>query len=202
MSLDRNTKTLNRDALTSYLALTEQSPIAEIAGAFNAVKTTELDVKTLAKRGKAKLLAFIHSESAVLLKAIKAAEQVAADKAAGNCGVMSAMTRSLGDVAAKPVKNTKPARAPKTAAPAEEKAPRVTIRTVSEDLLKEVAYHDDDKRPFGLAYDEILARVHTQFEGAKTTVACLRWYAVHMRERGVQLPHRPRVAPAAAMKKD
>lgn len=184
-----------------FAALTEADPINVIANAFNAVKQSDVDVKTLSKRGKAKLLAVIHEIAAKGLEAqaqaAEAAAKIKADADAGNCGVMSAMTRQL-DGATVKLKTSKPARAPKTAAPAEPKAPRVTIRTVSEGLLKEVAYIDNDNRPFGLAYDEILARVHTQFEGAKTTVACLRWYAVHMREAGVQLPHRPRVAPVTA----
>ena len=39
--------------------LTEQSNIADIAAVYNELKGTDTDVKTLAKRGKAKLLAQI-----------------------------------------------------------------------------------------------------------------------------------------------
>ena len=39
--------------------LTEQSNIADIAAVYNELKGTNTDVKTLAKRGKAKLLAQI-----------------------------------------------------------------------------------------------------------------------------------------------
>jgi hypothetical protein len=42
-----------------------------------------------------------------------------------------------------------------------------------------------------LTYEEILLRCHAEFE-CSTTVACLRWYAVRMRERGEKLPPRPR----------
>jgi DNA-binding protein HU-beta len=71
-----------------------------------------------------------------------------------------------------------------------EKGP--VIRVVAEQLLLEVVTHDEDKRPYGHSYEEILNRIRAQFEGAKTTVACLRWYAVHMRERGEKVPNRPR----------
>lgn len=182
-----------------FAALTEADPIATIANAYNAVKQSDIDTKTLSKRGKAKLLAVIHEAAAKGLEMQKAAEAAAADKAAGNCGVMSMMTQALGNTTSMSPKTSKPARTPK-AQTGEAKAPRPTIRRVSEILLKEVAYHDDDGRPFGLAYDEILALVKQQFDGAKTTVACLRWYAVHMREAGVQLPHRPRVTPVAPTK--
>lgn len=43
-----------------------------------------------------------------------------------------------------------------------------------------------------LTYEEILMRVHAEFE-CTTSVACLRWYAVRMRERGERVPQRPRV---------
>ena len=42
-----------------------------------------------------------------------------------------------------------------------------------------------------LTYEEILERVIAEFECA-TSIACLRWYAVRMRERGEKLPARPR----------
>jgi len=57
--------------------------------------------------------------------------------------------------------------------------------------------HDEEKRPFGHPYEYILDRIREQFDGAKTTVACLRWYAVHMRERGERVPFRPRAVPVA-----
>ena len=75
-------------------------------------------------------------------------------------------------------------------------------RVVAEQLLLEVVPHDEDKRPYGHSYEEILNRIRAQFEGAKTTVACLRWYAVHMRERGEKVPNRPRAAPTATAKKE
>lgn len=43
-----------------------------------------------------------------------------------------------------------------------------------------------------LTYEEILMQVYAEFECA-TSVACLRWYAVRMRERGEKVPQRPRV---------
>lgn len=125
--------------------LTEQSNIADIAAVYNELKGTNTDVKTLAKRGKAK-------------------------------------------------------REPK--APKEKKEKGPVIRVVAEQLLLEVVTHDEDKRPYGHSYDEILNRIHAQFEGAKTTVACLRWYAVHMRERGEKVPNRQRATPTATTKKE
>lgn len=71
-----------------------------------------------------------------------------------------------------------------------EKGP--VIRVVAEQLLLEVVSHDEDKRPYGHSYETILNRIHEQFPEGKTSVACLRWYAVHMRERGERVPNRPR----------
>lgn len=57
-----------------------------------------------------------------------------------------------------------------------------------------------DYRTVGLPYDLIIAAIRKEFTGSKTTVACLRWYAVKVRveEKGyenLRLPQRrPRVA--------
>lgn len=56
-------------------------------------------------------------------------------------------------------------------------------------------------RSVGLAYDVILNTIHDMFPGSKTSVACLRWYSVKIREEasgyeGLRLPQRrPRVRP-------
>lgn len=158
--------------------LTEQSNIADIAAVYNELKGTNTDVKTLAKRGKAKLLAQIDA----LLEAQaekKADEQL--------------------DRVEEPAK-PRAKREPK--APKEKKEKGPVIRVVAEQLLLEVVTHDEDKRPYGHSYEEILNRIRAQFEGAKTTVACLRWYAVHMRERGEKVPNRPRATPTATAKKE
>jgi hypothetical protein len=83
-------------------------------------------------------------------------------------------------------------------APAEKKEKGPSIRSVAEHLLLEVVALDEDKRKVGHSYQTILEKISTQFPGAKTSVACLRWYAVHMRERGVMPPTRPRAKPVAA----
>lgn len=77
-----------------------------------------------------------------------------------------------------------------------EKGP--VIRVIAEALLLEVVTHDEDKRPYGHPYDVILDKIHEQFPEGKTSVACLRWYAVHMRERGERVPNRPRAKPTTA----
>lgn len=63
-------------------------------------------------------------------------------------------------------------------------------RTSSSDRLKGVKYDS-----VGLSYAEILRRLRERFPEAGTSVACLRWYAVHTRGgdegyEGVVLPYR------------
>lgn len=110
-----------------------------------------------------------------------------------------ASTSVLGMLTAKDRPADKPARPRRTAKtagePVEKKEKGPVIRAVAEALLLEVVSHDEDKRPYGHGYDFILDSIHKQFVGAKTTVACLRWYAVHMRERGERVPNRPRAVP-------
>lgn len=69
------------------------------------------------------------------------------------------------------------------------------IRVVAEELLMRVVDHDEDKRPLGMPYADVLAEIHRQFPGSSTSVACLRWYAVRMRERNLRVPNRPRARP-------
>jgi hypothetical protein len=57
-------------------------------------------------------------------------------------------------------------------------------------LLKVVNVHQG--RSVGLSYDEILTRVREEFPDCNTSVACLRWYCVQLRERGESVPMRPR----------
>lgn len=90
-----------------------------------------------------------------------------------------------------------------------------TIRDAALALLCEVVYYEDkaqkaspenridgsakNARSVGLAYDTIVRRVREQFPGAKTSLACLRWYCVKVRVgehgfTGYVLPQRrPRV---------
>lgn len=91
------------------------------------------------------------------------------------------------DRAAEEAVNAKPAKAERVAKP---KGP--TIRSVAERMLLEVVDRDPDGRPLGHPYSVILDAIREQFEGAKTSVACLRWYAVHMRADDVRVPLRPR----------
>lgn len=164
------------------MTLTAESSIADIAARFNQLSGTDTDVKTLAKRGKAKLLAKIQELEAAAAekKGLEAAEAAKAKAA-------SATPKADGK--AEPKKG-KPAKEKK------EKGP--VIRHVAEALLLEVVERDEEKRPYGHSYETVLAKIKEQFPGAKTSIACLRWYAVHMRERGERVPNRPRaVAPAA-----
>jgi hypothetical protein len=67
------------------------------------------------------------------------------------------------------------------------KAEGPTVREVAERLILE---KDADGQ--GLPYSEILRRIFVQFPKAKTSIACLRWYATHMRtDRGIRVPDRP-----------
>lgn len=101
--------------------------------------------------------------------------------------------------AKEPKAESRTASAPKDKAEKKEKkAKGSVIRHVAEGLLMEVITHDEDGRPYGHPYDVILAKIHEQFPEGKTSVACLRWYAVHMRDRGERVPNRPRVAPKKA----
>lgn len=156
------------------MKLTNESAIADIAARYNELNGTTTDVKSLAKRGKAKLLAKIEELEAV------EAEREAAEEAA----------REAAEKAA--AKASKSKKEPK---PKKEKGP--VIRHEAEKLLLEVVKHDEDGRPYGHSYEYILSTLLAQFVGAKTTVACLRWYAVHMRERGERVPNRPRANPKA-----
>ena len=72
--------------------------------------------------------------------------------------------------------------------PPEDVAPVVhlsvrSIRAAAEELLAQ-------KEP-PLSYQEILDLIHSEFPLGATSVACLRWYAVRMREKGIDVPARP-----------
>ena len=96
-----------------------------------------------------------------------------------------------------------------------------TIRAAAIDLLCKVVYHEnrDEKsnpeknvvaadhpraRTVGMAYDDIILAIQEEFNGCKTTVACLRWYSVKIRVEehgyeGLRLPQRrPRAKPRTA----
>lgn len=99
----------------------------------------------------------------------------------------------------KATEDLKALKAPKAKkAPAEPKPKRVSIRSVAEVLILEVTGLDENQRKVGHAYETILAKIKEQYPDAKTSIACLRWYAVHMRERGVLPPSRPRANPVKA----
>jgi len=72
------------------------------------------------------------------------------------------------------------------------------IRVACEELLLKVVGKDKNNRAEGLSYEDILSEVRKEFPDAKTSIACLRWYAVQLRERNEMVPNRPR---AAAQKK-
>jgi hypothetical protein len=95
---------------------------------------------------------------------------------------------------AEQAEQAKPVEKPK----APKKEPRVSIRVVAEAKLMEVVSIDEGGRKVGLSYAEILDYLHANFQGSKTTVACLRWYAAHMRDRGTLPPNRPRAVPKKA----
>lgn len=180
----------------------EQSNIADIAARHNELSGKGADPKSLAKRGKAKLLEQIKSmedakaaAAAIELGAAPEAVEEAKEQPNGLAMLLKQMQDAKEKKAsAKPKAEPKPKKEKKVKGP--------VIRVVAEALLLEVTHKDEDGRPYGHAYDTILERIREQFDGAKTTVACLRWYAVHMRERGEKVPNRPRAQPAKAAKED
>ncbi len=62
-------------------------------------------------------------------------------------------------------------------------SPRL-VRVAAEELLLQ-----DDP---ALSYADILGRIRDEFPESSTTIACLRWYAVRLRERDERVPARPR----------
>lgn len=189
--------------------LTEQSNIADIAAVYNELKGTNTDVETLAKRDKAKLLAQIDAllEAQAEKKADEPLDRVEepakTEEPPKTDGVNHPVQQMLQATDKKEdATPAKPRAKREPKAPKEKKEKGPVIRVVAEQLLLEVVTHDEDKRPYGHSYEEILNRIRAQFEGAKTTVACLRWYAVHMRERGEKVPNRPRATTTATAKKE
>lgn len=180
----------------------EQSNIADIAARHNELSGKNADPKSLAKRGKAKLLEQIKTmeDAKVAAAAIElGAAPEAVEEAKEQPNGLTMLLKQMQDAKEKKT-SAKPKAEPKPKKEKKEKGP--VIRVVAEALLLEVTHKDEDGRPYGHAYDTILERIREQFDGAKTTVACLRWYAVHMRERGEKVPNRPRAQPAKAAKED
>lgn len=173
----------------------EQSAIADIAARHNELSGKAADPKSLAKRGKAKLLEQIKSmeDAAAAAKAVEmGASPEAVEEAKEQPNGLAHLLKQMQE--SKEKKDAKPPKAKKEPKPKKEKGP--VIRVVAEGLLLEVTHKDEDGRPYGHSYETVLDRIREQFDGAKTTVACLRWYAVHMRERGEKVPNRPRAQPA------
>lgn len=173
--------------------LTNESAIADIAARHNELSGKNADPKSLAKRGKGKLLEQIAAMEASLPKA---EAPIAAEKAEEQPNGMTHLLTQMKDS-----KEPKPPKQKAEGKPKKEKKEKgPVIRVVAEGLLLEVLSYDEDKRPYGHSYETVLEKIREQFDGAKTTVACLRWYAVHMRERGEKVPNRPRAQPAKAVK--
>lgn len=188
------------------------SNITDITDRHNALSGKNADPKSLAKRGKTKLLEQIAAMEANLppaeapKPAVSAEDQAKAREIVALHGTMdSTILAKIEEAQSTPngldmlLKQMKPVEAPKVKAKKtkEKKEKGPVIRHVAEALLLEVTHRDEDNRPYGHSYEYILDAIKAQFEGAKTSAACLRWYAVHMRERGEKVPNRPR-APAKA----
>lgn len=60
---------------------------------------------------------------------------------------------------------------------------------------------DEDGRSIGLKYKEVLGIIQQEFPEASTSVACLRWYVVHLRmdanDLGLPWPDLPQIRPRA-----
>lgn len=63
----------------------------------------------------------------------------------------------------------------------EKRAPKKSIAPIVEEMLRA-----------GKSDAEILERIAVAVPGAKTTSGCIAWYASKLRNKGVQLPNRPR----------
>lgn len=179
----------------------EESSIADVAARHNELSGKNADPKNLAKRGKGKLLEQIkqmEDERAVAAAIELGATPEKVEAAKEQPNGLAHLLKQMQD--AKDKASAKPPKAKKEPKPKKEKGP--VIRVVAEGLLLEVTHKDEDGRPYGHAYETVLERIREQFDGAKTTVACLRWYAVHMRERGEKVPNRPRAQPAKLAKED
>lgn len=143
------------------------------------------------------------------LEAIKLAAEGKQDKAAK---AKAAPAETPKAIAEKPKAKQKPAKRKKS-------DDGRTIREASLDLLALVDYYEDKTkasndenrvdadhkhaRSVGLPYLEIIRRIKEEFDGAETSVACLRWYSVKVRDSknhpeysGWKLPQRrPRATP-------
>jgi hypothetical protein len=75
---------------------------------------------------------------------------------------------------------------------------RDTIRDTSLALLCHIVETNEDDRSVGLPYKEIVEIIHELHDNSKTSIECLRWYAVKIRAEeegyeGIRLPQiRPR----------
>lgn len=174
---------------------------AILADLFNALGETDKDPKQLGKMGAVKLRAkvvalaeekeFDLADSAALstlwaqgslVKYRQAEAEAAAAKKAEE-----ELAKKASAIEEKPAAVKPAAKEPKVKGP--------TIRSVAEGLLQTVVAHDADGRALSYSYEEILSKVKEQFPNAKTTIACLRWYGVHMRGRDERVPLRPRAQP-------
>lgn len=86
-----------------------------------------------------------------------------------------------------------------------------TVRRRALELLEErvkgengLPMTDVDGRSIGLKYKEVLGIIREEFPEASTSVACLRWYVVHLRmdanDLGIPWPDLPQVRPRAQAK--
>jgi hypothetical protein len=209
--------------------LTSESPIGDIIARFKELSGSTSDDKTIAKRGRAKLLARIEELEAAIqeqpdveLKTIGAegeqaveefqaegpssldaevAEEIASGQHDGSgleqpADEQKSLNAQLAaDIEPPSTKKAKKAKREKK--PKKEKKPKgPVIRAEAEKLLLKVVSREEN-RAYGMPYEAILGELAKTFPDAKTTVACLRWYAVHMRERGEKVPARPRATKQA-----
>lgn len=164
----------------------DNSALANLINAFE--ERSDRDVKTVVKRGRAKMLASLQ----------KLADEKGFDLGQGQYLYHIVVMGSFADwleMASAPVVEETPVieEVPVVGKVPVEKAPKApSVREVAEGFLLTVVGTDEDGRDIGLSYDQALAEVLKVFPNAKTTIACLRWYAVHMRDREVKLPSRPR----------
>lgn len=202
------------------IKLTSESPVGDIIARYRALTGSTSDDKTLAKRGKGKLLAAIEQAVAKLEEQPEASEQKVEEilepsiaqklvdlhtEAAAKFkkdeepepAADAPQPLPVTDDGHKPIKPAKAKKEKKAKAKKEKKEKGPVIRAEAEKLLLKVVSHDKEKRAFGMPYEEILVELAKIFPEAKTTVACLRWYAVHMRERGEKVPARPRATKQA-----
>jgi len=180
--------------------------------ALNGLKTAELVAIYNGVSGKPAIAKWKRKVADLIASILKTAPEDYFYESAGPSERMTdfeAPADELGKQVGRPVDHAEPPTKEKPAkkAAAKKKAKadgvkRGAIRELCEKLLLEVRGTDEkSKRPLGLPYGKILAKVQEKFPEAETSLNCLRWYATKLNKQTgkerVVMPIRPKTAVAA-----